>query len=79
MGAIISLGNMGSEKAPESLAQCALQNPTDIVQGLEIIKALGKIPKSRRLKKALNLLAESPSNAIRQAAQIMLQNTFPGK
>jgi len=68
MGAILTLGNRGEARAALPLAQCALAHPTDVVQGLEIVRSLRKLPNSLDRVAALALLLDHPARAIRRAA-----------
>lgn len=44
MGAILSLGKRGVLEAARPVADCALHWPTDVVQGLKIVRAIGLLP-----------------------------------
>ncbi|VAW33531.1 hypothetical protein MNBD_DELTA03-759 [hydrothermal vent metagenome] len=66
MGAIISLGNKRCQEAAIPLAECALEYPNDIVQNLEILRAIGSLSDSELRRSALQLLKSHPSSIIRQ-------------
>lgn len=68
MGSIISLGNDGDPLAALPLAACALDYPADVVQNLEIMRALAKVPPSAEKRAALVVLSEHPSRIIQQEA-----------
>jgi len=65
MGAIISLGNRKGEEAAVPLATCALEHPHDIVQNLEIVRSLEKIPDCAQRRSAVQLLKSHPSHMVR--------------
>jgi hypothetical protein len=71
MGAIISLGNQGNEGAAVPLATCALEHPHDIVQNLEIVHSLEKIPDCAQRRSAVRLLESHPSHMIRARVATM--------
>ncbi len=66
MGAIISLGNLATDDIAIPLVQCALRYPTDVVQAIEILNALAKIPKSEQKAVALQMLKKHPSALIKR-------------
>lgn len=66
MGAIISLGNKRCQEAAIPLAECALAYPNDIVQNLEILRAIGSLSDSELRRAALQLLKSHPSSIIRK-------------
>lgn len=68
MGAILTLGNRGEVQAALPLAQCALAYPIDVVQSLEIVRSLRKLPNSPERAAALALLLHHPARAVRRAA-----------
>ena len=74
MGAILSLGERGDIDAARPLADCALHWPTDVVQGLEIVRAIGLIPPSPERKDALGRLIFHPSRPVRRAAEMTLRD-----
>ncbi|MEW6327795.1 MAG: MFS transporter [Thermodesulfobacteriota bacterium] len=67
MGAIISLGHQKAVSAAVPLAQCAMRHAKDIVQGLEIVRSLSKLPNSPERNKALAMLRQHPARAIQEA------------
>jgi len=69
MGAILTLGNQGEVRAALPLARCALAHPIDVVQSLEIIRSLSKLPHGPERAAALGLLLEHPARAVRRAAR----------
>jgi len=69
MGAIISLGQQKAASAAIPLAQCAFQHVRDVVQGLEIIRSLSKLPNSPERNIALAILKEHPSRVIQKAVR----------
>jgi hypothetical protein len=71
MGAIISLGKLKEVKAAVPLAQCALEHPIDIVQGLEIIRALRQMHFTREVEQGLKMLSKHPARAIRREVYII--------
>lgn len=68
MGAILTLGNQAEVRAAIPLAQCALAHPIDVVQSLEIVRSLHKLPTSPERAVALALLIDHPARAVRRAA-----------
>lgn len=68
MGAILSLGNRGEARAAVPLARCALAHPIDVVQALEIVRSLGKLPTGPERAAALQLLLHHPARAVRRVA-----------
>lgn len=69
MGSIISLGNRGDPRAALPLARCALAHPSDVVQGIEIVRSLRKLPAGPEHAAALHLLLRHPARAVRRAVQ----------
>ncbi len=69
MGAIITLGNQRDERAALPLAQCALRHPIDIVQNLEILRSLRKLPCGTGRDAALAMLQNHPSRPIRDRSR----------
>lgn len=67
MGAIISLGKLKEVKAAIPLAQCAFEHPIDVVQGLEITRALRQMDVVCEVEQALEMLSKHPARAIRKA------------
>ena len=73
MGAILSLGKRGDIEAARPLADCALRWPTDVVQGLEIVRAIALLPLSPERKGALDRLLFHPSRPVKSAAEKTLR------
>ncbi len=72
--AIYAIGKRGVIAAANALAECALSTPADVVQGLEIISALGNWPPSREQQQTLERLAgQHPSKIVRVAAKNALR------
>lgn len=72
--AIIALGLRGEGEAAEPLVRCALCHPTDVVQGLQVVKSLDAIRDTRARERALQTLAaEHRSRLVRAAAARCLQ------
>ncbi len=67
MAAIISLGNRREPLAAVPLAECALAHPIDVVQALEIVRSVRKLPVGPERATALTLLAQHPARAVREA------------
>jgi len=67
MQSIITLGKRKDEVGIAMLKCCAFRHPADIIQGLEIIRALENMPTSPAKAQALNALAEHPAHAVREA------------
>lgn len=65
MGAIIALGERHETAACPALLHCALVWPSDVVQALEIIRALRGMGASEALER---LASEHPAHAVREAA-----------
>lgn len=69
MGAIIALGGRRETAACAALLHCALIWPSDVVQGLEIVRALQAMEATDAPVPMLVRLAEEhPAHAIRRAA-----------
>lgn len=69
MAAIISLGYRGEAVAAIPLANCALAHPIDIVQALEIVASISRLPPGPERAQALALLANHPAQSIRSAVE----------
>lgn len=70
MRAIVALGLRGGRDATEALLACARRTPTDVVEGLEIVRTLRAIFSDSRERGALAQLAEHhPAHAVRMAAR----------
>ncbi len=74
MGSILSLGERGDLEAARALVDCALRWPTDVVQGLEIVRAVGRLPDSPERKDALNRLFFHSSRPVRKASERTLRD-----
>ncbi len=72
MAAIIALGQRRETRAALPLAQCALTHPCDVVQGLEIVRALARLPADATRTQALQQLAAHPAHAVAAAAAKLL-------
>jgi len=73
MRAVYALGKRGIECACPALVSCALAWPNDVVQGLEIVKALNAMPDGDARGDALASLAKTHSaHAVREAAKTAL-------
>ncbi|MDD5404315.1 MAG: HEAT repeat domain-containing protein [Sulfuricella sp.] len=69
MRAIIALGLRGEPETADALVKCAMNHPTDVVQGLEIIRSLARMKETEAARTALSLLqARHPAHAVREAA-----------
>ncbi len=68
MQSVIALGKRKDEASITMLKWCAFRHPTDIIQALEIIRALENMPTSPAKAQALDALAEHPAHAVREAA-----------
>lgn len=69
MRSIIALGLRGDCSAADALVTCALRTPTDVVEGLEIVRSLRAILSHSGEMEPLKHLAEShPAHAVRMAA-----------
>jgi HEAT repeat protein len=73
MGAIISLGKLKEVKAAIPLAKCAFTHPIDVIQGLEITRALKQMDFEREVEQALKMLSTHPARAIRRAVYSIQQ------
>ncbi|WP_176212426.1 zinc ribbon domain-containing protein [Metallibacterium scheffleri] len=71
MSAIIALGKRGDSAAAAALAACALAHPGDVVQGLEIVRALARMPADAPREAARSALLAHPAHAVRSAAQAL--------
>lgn len=69
--AIIMLGFRGQGGATEAIVQCALSHPTDMVEGLEVVRGLRQIRDATARRWALAELTERrPARSVRMAAQV---------
>lgn len=69
MRAIIALGLRGEIGIADALVDCALRHPTDVVEGLEIVRSLASILGGRHNSRPLQrLVAEHPGHAIQLVA-----------
>jgi HEAT repeat protein len=73
MAAIISLGNRREPVAAMPLAECALAHPIDVVQALEIVQSVRKLPAGPERATALAMLAQHPARAVRAAIAAFVQ------
>ncbi len=69
MRAIIAIGLRHDKPAADALVACALRNPADVVEGLQIIDTLKIIDDGKPRMTALHyLFARHPAGAVKQAA-----------
>lgn len=77
MRSIIALGLRGEPDTAPALVACALRRPADVVEGLEIVRSLGRLDAGRPCSAALRKLADlHPANAVRTAAAQALASVF---
>jgi len=69
MGAILSLANQQHPEAAGPLAECALDYPVDVVQGMAILNAIDHLPAGPEKNRALEKLSKHPAHAVRVSAQ----------
>lgn len=75
MRAVIAIGLRGEAETAGELVQCALRHPTDLTQGLEIVRSLQRFPHGLFRTLALQtLFARHPASPIRAAALRALAN-----
>jgi HEAT repeat protein len=80
MRAIIALGWRAKPQVAQDLVDCALRNPKDVVEALEIVKSLQSLPAGQRRDMALRELHERhPAVAVRIAAMAALAGMPPAK
>jgi len=73
MRVIIALGMRGDSGVAQRLADCALQHPVDVVEGLEVVKSLRKMKQGKSRQMALEMLArQHPAAVVRIAAMSTL-------
>ena len=72
MGAILSLQNHRRAGAAGPLAECAMNWPIDVVQGMAVVEAIAKLPGSAEKTAALRQLQQHEAHAIRVAAGTLL-------
>jgi HEAT repeat protein len=73
MRAIIALGLRREKAAEQALVECALRNPKDVVEGLEIVKSLRLIAEvSSEPEVLLRLARDHSARAVRAAADVAL-------
>lgn len=69
MRAILALGMRGEPDSAPALVACALRRPSDVVEGLEIVRSLSRLNAGRPSKAALRQLADfHPASAVKKAA-----------
>lgn len=76
---IIALGFQGRAETAEVLVACALNHPTDVVAGLEIVRSLAQVPDGEGRQSALALLkSRHAARAVRTAAaEALAKLTLP--
>ncbi|MFN3397351.1 MAG: HEAT repeat domain-containing protein [Sulfurimicrobium sp.] len=81
MRAIIALGLRGEPETADALVKCAMNHPTDVVQGLEIIRSLARMKETEAARTALSILhTRHPAHAVREAAGRKLEcSTLQGE
>lgn len=67
MMTIITLGNRRPVVAAAALVACAFRFPQDVVQALEIVNSISKLPDCPEKATALQRLTDHPSRPIRRA------------
>ncbi|WP_136419074.1 HEAT repeat domain-containing protein [Herbaspirillum sp. ST 5-3] len=78
MRAIIALGLRHDKPAADALVACALRNPVDVVEGLQIIDALKILDDGKPRMMALHyLFVRHPASAVKQAALAAINNVLP--
>jgi len=77
MRAILALGLRGEPDTAPALIACALRRPSDVVEGLEIVRSLGRLDAGRPCGAALRDLANRhPASAVKAAASRVLVCDF---
>jgi ribosomal protein L40E len=75
MRAIIALGVRGESEGADPLVQCALRHPTDLVEGLEIVRTLARLRAPDVRSKFLGQLARRhPAHTVQAAAEMALHD-----
>jgi hypothetical protein len=75
MRAIIALGWRREKAGERALVECALRNPKDVVEGLEIVESLRLISEHDSKREGLSLLARShPARPVKQAVNSVLKS-----
>ncbi len=69
MMSIIMLGNRRETHAALPLVACAEATPADVVQNMEIVRSVIKLPDSAEKHAALERLAHHAASAVRRAIQ----------
>ncbi len=72
MGAVLSLQNHRRDGAAGPLAECAMNWPIDVVQGMAVVEAIAKLPDGAEKTAALRQLQQHEAHAIRVAAGELL-------
>ncbi len=73
MRAIIAIGLRHDRAAADALVACALRNPTDVMEGLQVVETLKIIDDGKPRLPALHYLhARHPASAVKQVAQVVL-------
>ncbi len=75
MRAIVAIGIRRDKHAADALVACALRNPSDLAEGMQIVAALKVIDDGKPRVTALHyLFARHPSNEIKQATHAILND-----
>jgi len=73
MRAVIALGLQRDAQTAGELVRCALRHPRDVVEGLEVIRSLQRLPPGASRAAALHSLHDQhPAWAVRKAAAAAL-------
>jgi hypothetical protein len=75
MRAIIALGMRGESEGADALVQCALRHPTDLVEGLEIVRILARLRAPEvRSELLVELVRRHPAHTVQVAAETALHD-----
>jgi len=78
MRAIIALGWRAEPEVAQALVDCALRNPKDVVEALEIVQSLRSLPAGKLRDQALRELHQRhPAAAVQKAARAARAETPP--
>ncbi len=80
MRAIIALGLRGERSAADALVGCALRSPSDVIEGLEVVRSLSRVLAGTGDFEPLRRLAENhPAHAIQAAAILIVRHLGEGR
>lgn len=75
MRVVIALGVRGESEGADPLVKCALRHPTDLVEGLEIVRPLARLRAPEvRSELLVELVRRHPAHTVQVAAETALHD-----